>query len=87
MLVHLSENLFSMFKVRADKEDQRPLVISGSFGSGRYTYIQEYLRHKECLKQYSPFESFIEVYQDKCNCSNCIKIVKEKSPDLVICLS
>lgn len=70
------------------KEDTRPLIMVGSFGSGRFQYLQEYIRHKECRRNYKPFRDFPtadqHIYAEKCSCLNCVKVVKNKSEDLVI---
>lgn len=88
MLIHLNSSLFEFLSLRLKKEDTRPLLMVGGFGSGRFQYLQEYLRHKECMRSYAPFSRFPDelhhIYLEKCGCLNCVKIVKNKSADLTI---
>lgn len=63
-----------------------PILFAGAYGSGRYHHQLLYLRQKECKKSFAPYslpENHL-AYIEKCSCPNCVKIVKQKSPDLVV---
>ena len=84
MFLQLSTQAKDLLLKRIEKEDTRPLVLVGTYGSGRFHHIQSYIREKECGREYSPLSSNELIYKGKCGCQYCLKIVKQRSPDLVI---
>lgn len=80
---HLARTLFTQ---KLSGKATLPVLLAGAYGSGRYHHLLMYLRQRECKRSFAPFslpENSL-AYIEKCGCPSCVKIVKQKSPDLIV---
>lgn len=88
MFISLSDLPTTLMLKKLQSGATTPTLLEGRYGSGRYHYILQFLREKECTKEYRPLSTAHQdpslPYKGKCNCTSCVKLVKLKSPDLTV---
>lgn len=81
MHINVAPQVTSLLQRKLSGRQTMPLLISGQYGQGRSHYLTAYMRQRECRKSYQPLSQ--DLYLERCNCQACIKIAKQKTPDIV----